>query len=75
LDEKKSSEDNKKVTERLGIDVMTKEFGELAGHWVRKNPWKYHSYAKEVLKNLEHLDMIHVGALQAGLVREIARTK
>jgi len=69
------SEDNKKVTERLGIDVMTKEFGELAGHWIKKNQWKYHAYSKEVLKNLEHLDMIHVGALQAGLVREIARTK
>jgi len=68
-----ASEDNKKVTKKLGIDVMTKEFGEKAAHWIKKNQWKYHGFAKDVLRNLEHLNTIHVGALQAALVREVAR--
>jgi len=71
----KASEDNKKVTEKLGVDVMSKEFRELASDWIRKNPWKFHSYSKGVVRDMKSLNMVGAGALQAGLVREIANSK
>jgi len=69
------SDDNKKVTAKLGVDVMSKEFEELAAKWIKRHPWKYHAHAKLVKKNFEQLHFLHVGVLKAHLVKEIAKSK
>jgi len=69
------SEDNKKITEKLGVDVMSKEFEDLAVAWIKKHQWKYHAHAKLVKYNLEQLHFIHAGVLKAHLVKEIAKSK
>jgi len=69
------SDDNKKVTEKLGVDVMSKDFEELAAKWIKKHPLKYHAHAKLVKKNFEQLHFLHVGVLKAHLVKEIAKSK
>jgi len=69
------SDDNKKITEKLGVNVISKEFEDLAGHWIKKHQWKYHVHAKLVKDNFEQLHFIHVGVLQADLVKKIAKSK
>jgi len=69
------SDDNKKVTEKLGVDVMSKEFEDLALAWIKKHPWKYHAHAKLMLKSFEQLNVLHAGNLHAALVSEIAKSK
>jgi len=69
------SDDNKKVTEKLGIDVMSKEFGELAVKWIKKHPFRYHAHAKHMLKSFAELNFVHAGILHGYLTREIAKSK
>jgi len=70
-----ASDDNKKVTEKLGIDIMSKEFEDLMLGWIKKHPLKYHFHSKLLQKNFEQLHFIHIGVLQAYLVKEIAKSK
>ena len=69
-----ASEDNKKVTEKLGVDIMTKEFEDKMLKWIKKHPLKYHIHAKLMQKNFDQLHFIHIGVLQACLVKEIAKS-
>jgi hypothetical protein len=68
------SDDNKKVTEKLGVDIMTKEFEDKMLAWIKKHPLKYHILSKLLQKNFDQLHFIHIGLLQACLVKEIAKS-
>jgi len=70
-----NSDDNKKLTEKLGVDVMSKEFEDLAVAWIKKHQWRYHAHAKALEKSFEQLDFIHAGILHAHIVEEIAKSK
>jgi hypothetical protein len=69
------SEDNKKVTAKLGVDVLSKEFGDLAVKWIKRHPGRYHAHAKHLLKSFAELNFVHAGILHAHLTWEIARSK
>jgi len=69
------SEDNKKITKKLGMNILTEEFGNAMLVYVQKHPLKYHCHAKMLVKAFDEFNLLHAGSLHAHLVKDVVKSK
>ena len=69
------SEDNKELTEKLGVNVLSKEFGKKMGKFIWRHPLKYHMYLTKIKHAMEHLQLGGAGAYYASLVMSAAKNR
>jgi len=66
------SNDNKELTEVLGVDILSREFEDLASAYIQKHPFRYYATLKVIKKSLKKLRMMQAGAVYGALVKAIA---
>lgn len=71
----KNSDDTKKESERLKVDITSDEFHEKGKKFVLSHQVPYWKLQKIIKENLEQHNFIHAGSAYASLLEAIAATK
>ena len=69
------SNDHQLVSNKLGIDIYTEEFGDLMKRYINNHRLSYYGYLKGIRSSFEDHNFIHAGEAYAELISAIASKK
>jgi len=67
------SNDIQELNQKLGVDIDSKLFYELAKKYIVNHPVSYYGYLKAIKENIESANYIHVGDAYAKFLKDIAK--